>query len=1196
MKQLIGIIRSVTAVTAVVLLASVHQSGFAQTPISITGCREITSGGSYILTQDVALSSSDVCLDIKAANVTIDGNSRSITYTNGTPGIAVNSSTESADYSNMVVHHLTSNGSVQVYGDHTNNVTLHHVNLGSVSILSSNDVAVQDSTLKSLSATPLGLGMPVERLTLQRNTFVASDVEKMVFLLGGTWVENPTTYTCVRGDFLIEDNTFTSYWPENTSTDEPLILTIRCATHSIVRRNTLKGTGGAVGIYLRDQSDDGVYEDNTIDVGQSWATTMIMASGLEACTAGSVSWCPYGRPEPGDPSRNVFNRNVFRARKAPALNLQGNGFDNTFSNNVFWGNNVDPWPDKFISNHVNMAHGNTFDHNTFYQNDGFAALIHDAYDSGGTQNTFTNNIFSFSGTTNGYAYDHTSCASMETRYVGNHNLFYSNSGSVGFSSCATSLAQWQSQVPGRDASSIEANPLFTDPANGDFSLQTGSPALGMGADGSNVGANLTSVTAPPSTTPSFNIAPTTLDFFATQSGADPAQQGVAVFGVNGLLQWEVSTPVNWITFSATSGSTPTAVMVRVSNTLPVGTYSAKVNFIATNYAGVTGSVNVNFTVTATDVLSVSKTAYNFKAVQGHTAQDQYLTVQSGAAAGWTGTVNTGSAPAWLSITPTSGTVYNDPANPVHIQVNAADLGIASYTGTITVASTGAVPSSVVITVNLSVTPPPIMDTSPRPLNVSVTEGKTARSMLEISNRGASETELDWSITQPTEPWIKLSITGDCGGPFPSPISGFAAGGRTSVVTACITTVPAGSPQLVPGTYTTTLTVLAPGAELLGGAATDVVPVNLTVTTDTTPPTVVTGSIFFGHFDTTTTPVTQYAVLPSASCTTTPPTFNVEISWTSDEYGDTRLKWGEQLDADGHPLYERGTVLKPEGLDTGAHTGGTLYHTVSLSNMNYVYGGHTYYYAIASQDRYGNPVDWNATGVWTDHDQSNAALYLNFKIGSTCDESAPTNVNLQLPTGGTALFGTVTVVMSAQDESLITRFELLKKNETGPDTVLQNFSVPPASCTSTGNSYSCLITVLFDTKLITPDGTWFLVARAYDAVGLTGLSPEVAITVSNATPMVSAVTALPTDLGGGQWQTVITWDTDEPSDSSIQYGMEDDDGTFKGYTYVQSGDDTGSTTVTSGHRVTLSGLLAGRVYHYMITSCPTGVSDPERCGH
>lgn len=56
-----------------------------------------------------------------------------------------------------------------------------------------------------------------------------------------------------------------------------------------------------------------------------------------------------------------------------------------------------------------------------------------------------------------------------------------------------SRAQWQAE--GYSANDITDNPQFTDAANGDFSLQAGSPCLGSGLGGSNMGLYLTGIEA-----------------------------------------------------------------------------------------------------------------------------------------------------------------------------------------------------------------------------------------------------------------------------------------------------------------------------------------------------------------------------------------------------------------------------------------------------------------------------------------------------------------------------------------------------------------------------------------------------------------------------------------------------------------------------------------------------------------------------
>ncbi len=51
------------------------------------------------------------------------------------------------------------------------------------------------------------------------------------------------------------------------------------------------------------------------------------------------------------------------------------------------------------------------------------------------------------------------------------------------------LAQFQQMYPGYGDNSIVADPLFVDPANNDFRLQSGSPAVGMASDGTDLGVD-----------------------------------------------------------------------------------------------------------------------------------------------------------------------------------------------------------------------------------------------------------------------------------------------------------------------------------------------------------------------------------------------------------------------------------------------------------------------------------------------------------------------------------------------------------------------------------------------------------------------------------------------------------------------------------------------------------------------------------
>ncbi|MBI4426320.1 MAG: hypothetical protein HY567_01980 [Candidatus Kerfeldbacteria bacterium] len=665
----------------------------------------------------------------------------------------------------------------------------------------------------------------------------------------------------------------------------------------------------------------------------------------------------------------------------------------------------------------------------------------------------------------------------------------------------------------------------------------------------------------------------TLAFTATQSsGTDPAPQDVVVQNAGGgAITWTATNPVSWITLTNSSdGNGPTTMRIQVRNVLAAGDYTAAITVTATTGGGSVvdspQTIAVQFHVDPAPVLSVSKSSLTFTTTQGTNPPEQTFIVQSGAPAGWSGTTSVTPPLNWLSITPTTGTNYNDPNDPVHVRVDVAGLAVGTYAGTITISSSGAVPSSMTINVTLNVTAPPVLDVNPRSITVTTDEGTTATTQLGIFNNGGAGTTMNWDMAQPAATWVRLSLTASCAGPF-GPISGALVGGQSVVVTVCIDTV---NPTLLtPAAYASTLTINAPGAQP-AAAGVNNVPVTLNVLADTTGPTVVAGSII----------IDADGVCVGGG----PPYYFGRIKWQTSEPADSRVEWGEQL-VSGVPPYELGSLVRPEGLDTAAHTGGVVDHEVILDNLNGIVGGHTYYVRLTSMDRYRN------VSPWTDHfEVPRSNEFLSFTVPNACDTTPPTNVILTVPPG--TLSGTVNVNLSAEDQSRIDRFEIYEGLTPGRS-VVATVAVPAAACFSTGPTFSCSVTYALDTRLL-PDGQAQLYARAFDLAGNSADSPNVAITVNNAVPRVSNVKAVPSVLANGLWQALVTWDTDLPSNSLVDYGMEDDDGNFNGYTDQQSPDDSGRNDLIAGHQVTLTNLPAGHIFHYRVTSCSS--ANPTLCGN
>lgn len=438
----------------------------AQSATPITSCASLTTGN-YIITQPIG--GAAPCLQIKnTANVTIDGNNQTIT-TSGDAVYILNSP-------NVTVHHFSSNGGVSINGDSSDFAIFHHLTLGQGFYdVSGDDVTVQDSTFTYFRNEP-GVADPVQRLTLQRNTIKGS-IMKVLYLSNPPLVQNPTTYTCSRGDYLIEDNHIESSYPNGSSTpfDEPLLLTIRCSSHSVVRRNTFIGTGVTCGLYLRDESDYGLYEDNTFDLNQTTCGAFFTGGGLGAV--------PGVRPDPPDANNNIYQRNTVYVRHGSSLYIQPcDCTNNIFRDNVFRYNTSGTYDSSI--NILDLAGNLQFIHNTVYREDSGSAVEFDQWT--GPANTVRDNIFSYTGTSV-YFYDHLAASDLNTSYLADHNLFHNRTGTVGFG-FAPSLAAWQGLSPGRDANSLEGDPQFTNPSGGDFSIASSSPAYQSASDGTNRGA------------------------------------------------------------------------------------------------------------------------------------------------------------------------------------------------------------------------------------------------------------------------------------------------------------------------------------------------------------------------------------------------------------------------------------------------------------------------------------------------------------------------------------------------------------------------------------------------------------------------------------------------------------------------------------------------------------------------------------
>jgi hypothetical protein len=102
-----------------------------------------------------------------------------------------------------------------------------------------------------------------------------------------------------------------------------------------------------------------------------------------------------------------------------------------------------------------------------------------------------------------------------------------------------------------------------------------------------------------------------------------------------------------------------------------------------------------------------------------------------------------------------------------------------------------------------------------------------------------------------------------------------------------------------------------------------------------------------------------------------------------------------------------------------------------------------------------------------------------------------------------------------------------------------------------------------------DGNHTVTAVARDAAGNSSASSGITITVDNTPSVISAVTVA--DLGSSS--ATITWTTNEPADSQVEYGLSASYGNFSPL----------NSTLTTSHSRTITGLSANTVYHFRVRS-------------
>jgi uncharacterized protein (TIGR03437 family) len=324
------------------------------------------------------------------------------------------------------------------------------------------------------------------------------------------------------------------------------------------------------------------------------------------------------------------------------------------------------------------------------------------------------------------------------------------------------------------------------------------------------GATSQMVTVTLVVSPTVTASPSTLSFAYTQGSAtQPAAQLITVGGTAASYTASVTTTSggSWLSVTA-SGTIPGSASVSVNTTgLTANTYKGTVTISATG--AVSQTVTVTLVVSGT--LSASPSTLSFAYTLGSSTQPAAQSIAvGGTAPSYTATASTNSGGSWLSVT-ASGAI---PGN-ASVSVNTSGLTANTYTGTVTIAATGATSQMVTVTLVVSptVTASPstlsftyALGSATQPAAQSITVGGTAANYTATAatNSGGSWLSVTASGAIPGNASVSVNTTGLAANTYTGTVTISAAGAVSQMVTVTLVvsaTAITASPTSLSFTYT-----------------------------------------------------------------------------------------------------------------------------------------------------------------------------------------------------------------------------------------------------------------------------------------------------------------------------------------------------------------------------------------------------------
>ncbi|HEX6481837.1 MAG TPA: hypothetical protein VF043_23595 [Ktedonobacteraceae bacterium] len=299
--------------------------------------------------------------------------------------------------------------------------------------------------------------------------------------------------------------------------------------------------------------------------------------------------------------------------------------------------------------------------------------------------------------------------------------------------------------------------------------------------------------------------------YSAEVGSNPSTQTFTI-GVTGICTGNVTiTPTattgsggNWLAVSppsapVTSGKTATFTVTVTSASHSAGSYKGTISLAAVEGSGIaiTGSpqqLAITAGVLTPPALTTGPGPLTFNVDTASTYQQISIGNSGGEPLNWTAALDPG-APAFISLSTTSGTLNGGTSTSINVNVDATGLqGGSTYTTTATISAIDPITGNTVsgasatvpITINIV---PPTMQLNSNNLAFSTSVGVNPNTQsITITNTGGNT--LTWTVGTPSQSWLAASAPG-----------GSDAAGQSSRLTFSV-----GVTGMSAGTYSATVDI------------------------------------------------------------------------------------------------------------------------------------------------------------------------------------------------------------------------------------------------------------------------------------------------------------------------------------------------------------------------------------------------------